>query len=186
MSTVDDAQLTAILQRTVAGVTGIPAALVRPRWQPDPPIQPSPLTNWAAVGVLARRPTDYPYGSLEETPPFDLTGRYVQQRHEFLDAQVSFYGPSAGANAGALRDALYVGQNRWDLESYGIRVRELGEARSAPELVATAWLNRVDLDLTLVRQENRAYAIPALVGGEIQIVSDADFILTVDVTPPPS
>jgi len=46
-----DAALDAVFQALVVGITGLPGTLVRPRWQPVPPTQPSVTTNWAAIGV---------------------------------------------------------------------------------------------------------------------------------------
>ena len=49
-STVFDADLENIFHDAFVGITGIPAGLVRPRWQPEPPLQPDFKTDWMAFG----------------------------------------------------------------------------------------------------------------------------------------
>ena len=40
------------MNTVMAGISGLPSALVRPRWQPNPPVQPDIDTDWLAFGVL--------------------------------------------------------------------------------------------------------------------------------------
>lgn len=166
---LDDEALAAFIQITVAGITGIPGQLVRPRWQPEPLPQPPQSTNWIAVGVTERIGQDYPYEHVSPTPPYDMDITFTQQRQERLEVLASCYGPNAGATATALRDGLYLGPNRDFLKTMGINVREVGDARTAPEMVAAGYLNKVDVPLSFMRQVDRTYAILSLLGVEIRM-----------------
>jgi hypothetical protein len=53
---LDDEELGRRLSNVVAGVTGIPGNLVRPRWQKNPPPIPDEGVDWVAVGVTSYRP----------------------------------------------------------------------------------------------------------------------------------
>lgn len=172
---IDDAQLALFLQQTVAGVIGIPGNLVRPRWQPNPPTQPPAGTDWVAIGVMERIPTDYPRERVNSS------GTLTQSRWETLDVLASFYGPNAGFNSSQLRDGLYIAQNRELLGTYGIRLRDVGSARTVPELVATSWLNRVDMPISLVRQLDRTYAILEMLSANIEFQTEAGALPTVTV-----
>jgi hypothetical protein len=68
----DDA-LVGVLHDMVVGVTGLPASLVRPRWQPQPPTQPSVSTAWCAIGITRYEPYDYPQWTQDE----DTSGNYT-------------------------------------------------------------------------------------------------------------
>lgn len=172
---IDDQQLALFIQITVAGITGIPGKFVRPRWQPNPPTQPPAGTNWIAVGVMERIPTDYPCEFV------NTNGTLTQSRWETLDVLASFYGPNAGFNSSQLRDGLYIAQNRELLGTYGIRLRDVGSARTVPELVATSWLNRVDMPISLVRQLDRTYAILEMLSANIEFQTEAGALPTVTV-----
>ena len=44
-------ELQDVLTAMVAGITGLPGKMVRPRWQPKPPKQPEHNIPWCAVGI---------------------------------------------------------------------------------------------------------------------------------------
>src|SRR5574340_383319 len=52
--------LDALLQGMVVGITGLPGAMVRPRWQSVVPKQPEPTVDWCAIGITTSDRTDYP------------------------------------------------------------------------------------------------------------------------------
>ncbi|MFT2520511.1 hypothetical protein ACMWQB_30330, partial [Escherichia coli] len=47
---LDDDDLDNLLHDMIAGISGLPRAMVRPRWQPTVPKQPEPGVNWCAFG----------------------------------------------------------------------------------------------------------------------------------------
>jgi hypothetical protein len=107
---LDDEILHRRISNLIAGITGLPGNLVRPRWQPNPPQIPAPETNWVAVGVVT-------YPSSHGTPVrrhiSDGDGYDVLDDPELIRLLASFYGPNCGAYARLCRHALWVEQN-WE------------------------------------------------------------------------
>lgn len=132
-----------VLHDLIAALTGLPGNLVRPRWQPRPAKTPGPGTSWCALGVTARTSP----GSQVRVDADDIR----VETHEVLDVLVSFYGPQAPALALAVREGLRVSLNREGLRAANMAFVGAGQMVRAPELVNTAWLNRVDLPLTFRR-----------------------------------
>jgi hypothetical protein len=97
------------LHDTIAGITGFDGTLVRPRWQPQPPTTPARTVDWCAFGVMSVAADFEPWINHYSDPP---PGFDPMQRMERQTVLVSFYGPNAQANAGILRDGIYVDQNR--------------------------------------------------------------------------
>jgi hypothetical protein len=155
----EDADLAAILQGAVVGITGLAGQFVRPRWQGLPPQQPPLATDWAAIGVMQAEPTDYTY--------FDGDG-YLD-RQERLTVMTSFYGPNAGRYGTLLRDGLYVPQNLEQLYLSGIKLYEAGALVTVPELVGDTWLMRRDLTVVLMRDVERHYDIEAILSAPDQL-----------------
>src|SRR5215472_13877859 len=102
-------ELSAALQRTAAVLSGLPGHLVRHRWLPTPPVQPTVETTWAAIGITKVDADEYPYifhvgGQVypgQSDPGYD-----VMQRHLTITVDASFYGPDAEEASGRLRDGL--------------------------------------------------------------------------------
>jgi hypothetical protein len=167
-SALFDAALDALLQQLVVGVTGLPGPLVRPRWQPVEPKRPEPATDWAAVGVSAADPTDYPV----EWHDGSGEGSDVQEAWEQLTALASFYGPHGMQNASLLRRGLYVPQNREALQLAGVDVVDAGGVTAAPDLVNQQWIRRYDLSIRLRRKVQTTYAVLNIESADDVIVTD--------------
>ena len=150
------------LQALVAGVTGLPSNLVRPRWQPENPQQPPRTVSWAAVGVTSQTPDANPYEAHDPTGDGGI-GTDQVQRHETLDVLVSFYGPASQMLGGILRDGLFIAQNRDAARAQGLALVDVGPLLRVPSLIGTVWLNRIDVSITFRRQVNRTYPIRTLV-----------------------
>ena len=132
-----------VLHDLIVALTGLPGDRVRARWQPRPAKTPGPDTSWCALGVTARTSP----GSQLRADADDMR----VETHEVLDVLVSFYGPQASALALAVREGLRVPLNREGLRAANMAFIGAGQMVNAPELAATAWLNRVDLPLTFRR-----------------------------------
>jgi hypothetical protein len=165
--TEDDA-LDAVFQKAIAGITGLPGNMVRPRWQPIPPKQPEPSVNWCAFGVQTQKPDDGPY--IEHIPAGDGKDAYV--RHEDIDVLATFYGPGSQANATRLRDGLGISQNIEELKLDGIAFVESGPIRALPELVNQQWIKRRDIALVFRRKTARDYAILNIVAADIDLETE--------------
>jgi hypothetical protein len=173
----EDGDLDAILQALVAGITGLPGSLVRPRWQTVVPIQPAPEVDWCAIGVIAEIPDDGPF--LHHNS--DGLGSTTSIRHEEIDVLASFYGPHAGANAKILRDGLSIPQNLEALAPNDIGYVGCGTIRTAPAIVNQQWVRKKDFPLTFRCKATRTYAIQNIVAADIHLFDDThvDDLITV-------
>ncbi|MBB3808755.1 phage neck terminator protein [Pseudochelatococcus contaminans] len=154
-SPLEDDDLEDFLQEMVAGITGLSATMVRPRWQPIPPKQPSSETDWAAVGIVHREPDDNAvqiHNSAGE-------GSTTLSRHEVVSVTASFYGPNSHRYAGILRDGLSIAQNREPLQLRDMGLVDVGAVVSVPSLVQQRWIRGADLTIRVRREITREYAI---------------------------
>lgn len=150
-----DDQLENILHATIAGITGLSNALVRPRWQPEPPQHPSFSTNWVAFGILDSDQDNFAYQ--DHDPNGD--GTTAIERDETMTVLLSFYGPSANAFANRFSDGMQLEQNRAELDANGIAMVEIQQPLRIPALVKEKWVNRVDVRAILRRRTSRVYQI---------------------------
>ena len=133
----------------VCGLTDLAGAMVRPRWQPCPPKMPDARMPWCAFGIINQSSPGY-------TAWHDRGVIHVQT-DERLVVLFSFYGPGALSLARALRDGLYVEQNRAMLrQGANLALVSAGDIVAAPELVNMKWIRRQDIQITFVRGPLRA------------------------------
>lgn len=151
---IEGQALRRFLHGLLVGVSGLPTTLVRPSWQPNPPPIPDIDTDWLAFGISAVRPEagDPYYRQLD-------TGEGLTIRHEAIDVACTFYGPNAVGNAGALRDGMYIGQNRENLYLAGMGLVGFSDTIHAPELINDRFFDRADITMTLRREVRRTYPI---------------------------
>lgn len=164
-SILDDEALIDFLQETVAGVSGLPGQLVRPRWQAEPPNLPDFGTDWAAIGITDREADTYPV--IEHDPTGQGADRLI--RHERLDLLCSFYGPHAGSLAALLRDGLFIAQNREALLLVGMALVEVSGSTRAPALVKERYTDRTDITVTLRREIRRTYPVLNLLSAQLAL-----------------
>jgi hypothetical protein len=176
---VDDDALDTALQLLIVGVTGLPATLVRPRWQPVPQKRPEPGTNWCAIGVTNDTPDDGP--SITYDPVNDNA---IYTRHENIFALASLYGPLAKTNAAILRDGLSVNQNLEPLLVIAMSLIETGPIVALNELVNQTWIKRRDMTLHLRRKVTRTYPILSFASSSGSTTSDAPPLTETFSTPP--
>lgn len=177
----EDADLDALFQAAVRDVTGLPGALVRPRWQPTMPKQPEPSVNWCALAVTLITPDDGP--AIEHLPQGDGAEQVV--RHEELEVLTTFYGPQAQGFAARLRDGISLPQNMEALQTSAIGLTEVGRIRTAPELVNQQWIRRCDLVLYFRRKVTRVYPIRHIVAADVHLIDDTHIDELITVPPAP-
>lgn len=165
----EDAQLDAIIQAAITGITGLPGSLIRPMWQASVPKQPEPSVTWVAMGVTAITPDQGPYIEHQSAGQ----GADTYQRHEDLEVFCSFYGPQAQTYAAVLRDGLAIPQNNEALGSQGLAWVECGPLRPAPELFNQQWIRRYDLTIRLRRQVKRTYTVLNILSAADVLISDS-------------
>lgn len=177
-----DAALDAILQGAVVGITGLPGNLVRPRWQPEPPIQPDFNTDWCALGVTRSTPDVFSY---DRHDPIGNggNGQTFVEEDELLTVLHSFYGPDSSLNCELFRKGLMITQNRDVLASNGIYLVEVQEAIILPALLKEKWVRRVDATVIYRRRTSTSYAILNLQQSQVTIGNDS-FSETANVTNP--
>ncbi len=172
---LEDGDLDAQFQQAVVGITGLPGALVRPRWQATNPKQPEPSTNWCSIGVMDITPDAGPYIQHKGAGQ----GQDDFTRHEQIELVATFYGPQAQRYAAMLRDGFGMPQNIESLNAVGISFVECQAFRPVPELVNQQWIRRYDMALTFRRQVRRVYGVlnvlsadPVLISDDIGIISN--------------
>lgn len=158
-SSIDGISLRRFLQSIIVGVTGLPADMVRPMFQQNPPPVPSIEVNWCGYAIADQQ--------------FE-GGAYLQHLssneskvvlHERMDIMCAFYGPDCLVNAGVLRDGvLFIGQNRDQLISQGMGVYGFSSIRHAPELINDRFFDRADITMSINREVRRVYGILNFVG----------------------
>jgi hypothetical protein len=181
---IEDADLDAILQQVVTGVTGLPGSMVRPRWQPTPPKQPEPTVNWCAIGVIASTPDAFPYITHVSGAGITDPSADTFWRHELLEVLASFYGPQAKAYAGYLRDGLNLPQNCEVLVANQIAFVGTDVMRAAPDLINQQWVRRFDLPLQLNRKVQRVYAMPNILSANVHLFDDTGHVDDTITVPP--
>jgi len=145
------------------GLTGLPASMVRPRWQPEPAALPQVGTDWMAFGIT-NRASDVNAAELH----FSSGAGYNElRRHEVLTIMVSVYGPNADSFIEVLRDGMQLGQNREVLVLAAMGLVESGDVVSAPELIKDKWYYRTDMSIRIRRQIVRQYAVETLQSANI-------------------
>lgn len=168
-----DADLDEIFQWYVQNITGLPGNLVRPRWQAQPPRQPTASTTWCAVGVINVYQIGFPqidHQGTDVTNPDDGTDTMTML--ERVEIVASFYGPSSQQYCATLRDGCYVAQNNDQLKPYGMALASVDSIRSIPTLRNTQWLKRYDLRFFVNRLTQRTYQIRNLASAPVNINKD--------------
>jgi hypothetical protein len=164
----EDLDLDLVFQGYVRGITGLPGAMVRPRWQPTVPQTPGPTVDWCAIGVTRTQSQDYP--AIQHDGAGD--GEDLYTRHQEIALMATFYGPNAMRYAETLRDGAYIPQNSEAINQQGIAFVEALDLIAAPELFNQQWQKRYDLTMRFRRVIRRAYPVLNLLGAEAGIQSD--------------
>lgn len=170
---LNDEYLRRFLQTVVAGITGMPGNLVRPRWQPDPPNEPDFDKDWAAIGVINRE-RDVFSAVLHTTDGLG-NGMDSVVRNQILDILSSFYGPNSEANSELFAMGLSLEQNREAIRLNGFGLVSVEETLVVPALLKERWLMGMDIRFRLRRQQIYGYSIPNLNSAQGSIVTDAGF-----------
>jgi hypothetical protein len=177
----NDLALSILIDATIVGITGLSGTLVRPRWQPTPPVQPDGNTNWVAVGITPLRRNQPQLQIIQQDDgDYLLTHNHQQE----LDVLCSFYGPDARGFAELLADGITIPNNRWVLEANSIRFIRMGETRSVPSIVNASWINRADIVMTLTRDITRTYDIPSILAATATVYFNNETAISVEASIP--
>jgi hypothetical protein len=154
---INDFDLSDTLNGLIVGITGLDENLVRPRYQPEPPVIPSSQTTWIAFGdtsidigrTLSAVQRHYPNGD----------GYNELRQDTLITVLVSVYGPLSQRYIELLRDGFFVDQNWEGVRSSGLKFQEIGTIRHVPELINDIWYRRYDMEVLLKREVIRSYPI---------------------------
>jgi len=175
---LEDAALDAIFQQMVVGITALPGNMVRPRWQPNPPKQPEPITNWCALGVTTQELDAGP--AIVHNPTGNGTDTYI--RHQQIDVLCSFYGPNAKQYAQQLEDGLAIPQNLEQLKLSDMNCIETGQIRAAPDLINEQWIRRYDMAIVFRRKITRTYQVLNILTASGTVIASTPLTTTINVT----
>ncbi len=171
------------MQQVVAGVTGLPGNLVRPRWQPEPPNAP-PITAtetpgnapvvpcWAAVGVTRSTPLGFPASTEITQGAAAPLGFSQQSDQEEFDIRCSFYGKMADTYAIVLRSGLMVAQNRECLQLANIGFITTSGRTRVPTLTQGQWWMRVDITASFRREVRTFYPVLYYLSAPAKVITD--------------
>lgn len=173
--------LNRFLQQWFYGIIGVlHADLIRPSFQPEPPVIPEAGDAWMAFSLGVRPSDTFPYIAHDQ----DGAGSDMLQRNEDIAILCSFYdlGSSGEAdrNLALLRDGLSIPQNLEVLYPDFAFVA-CGDPVSVPVLVKERWLYRTDLPITVRRQINRSYPVNNLLSANGTITTDSGLVSAIDV-----
>lgn len=145
--------LTQFIQTLLVGLSNLPAPLVRPDWQVEPPKNPDLPVNWIAFGIVGNEPDANAYQSIDENEVVTL------QRQETLEIQISVYGPEALDNISLVRDGLQIPQNSAALRRANMGYVNIEKAHHIPDLINERWVDRWVTKIFLHRYIQRIYPI---------------------------
>jgi hypothetical protein len=156
------------IQQIFVGVSGLPGALVRPRWQPKPPPIPAVTETWLAVGIVGGISDLNPYVGHDPTGD----GSDTIENHEDVEIRVSCYGPNCYSFAALLRDGLNIRQNREALFLAGAALIASTRIVKTGDLVNTEWRERADLEVQIRRIVKRTYPVLNLLSAQGAFITD--------------
>lgn len=163
---VNDDSLDDLLQAPIVGITGIPGPLVRPRWQPEPPVQPDFDVDWCAFGITRTGPDVFSYQRHDPVGNAGA-GQNIVERDELLYVLHSFYGPNCARNIHRFRSGLDIEQNRATIKASGIVLVEAQDPVNLPALLKEKWVQRIDMTVVYRRRTATAYRILTLQSGQM-------------------
>lgn len=156
-----DENLERQLNGWVRSVSGLPAAMVRPRWTSVQPSLPAADVTWCGFGITGFEP--------DANPAFIQRGDDGGElwRHEVIECVASFYGPGSQGVASQFRDGIGVIQNNETLVALGLSIFDYSKLTASPELINNQWVRRYDITVRLRRKIIREYGIKSLVDAPV-------------------
>lgn len=158
-----DNPLDDFLHAFLVALSTIPGALVRPRWQPEPPNLPNFSTDWLAWGITEMEEDRFAYqGQVQDDEG-------LVERDEILTMLMSFYGPRSAQLAKQVSASMQLGQNRSYLRAQNMSVIEVLDPVKVPALLKEKWVPRVDQRVRFRRRATWAYKIRTIEQAEASL-----------------
>lgn len=172
----DDA-MNDVLQRMVVGITGLPGAMVRPRFQRNPPDMPENEVDWCAIGAMDIEPPEGLPDRVHNPAGDGGAGTTTLSGIEVVNVLASFYGPNAMRYGTTLRDGLTLAQNQDELAvdgSFGLIW--FGPLRLASGIQNTDFRARYDIAIRLRHRFERTYGVRNITEISGKIVTDGGLV----------
>ncbi len=167
--------LNQFLQTVLVGISGLPASLVRPKWQIAPPASPDLAVNWLAFGVSFEDPDTFAYLGL------DNAGTHQTLiRQENVTLQCAFYGPDCDNIARLVRNGFQLPQNNEALRAGNMGFVSSDRPMHVPDLVNERFIDRIEMGIFLRRQVQDTYPVLNILSasGEIHtVLGDDEYLL---------
>ena len=169
---LEDAELEAVFQGYIAGVSGLPSNLVRTRWPAAGAEPPAPDQTWCLMDIRSQAADAAP--AVTHDPAGEGLIPFV--RHESIEVLCSMIGPRA--RSGAICSA--VPQNREALQAQDMAVTGAGPIQARHEQVNQQWIRQYDISLRFARRVKRVYPVLNLLSAPVTThaasVSSTDFV----------
>lgn len=160
-----DKELENFFHNWLQGITRLPAGLIRPAYQPEPPALPKQGTDWLGF-FIAVESSDIHATNV-------VRGNEVEVHlHEVIRLAVSFYGNNARKNAKQLKLGLFIPQNRFELTSNRMGLISSGPIVTLPELVKEQWLYRADMSIAIRRHLLTTYPLEEINSVSIDLYNE--------------
>ena len=163
---LNDVDLQHFFHDVIAGITGLENTVVIPAWQKNPPPIPSIDTDWCAFS-FTRQSAD------NEPAQVQISDSLSEMRtNEIINLLCTFYGPNAQSFSAALRDGIYMSQNREPMLLAGMGLMGVEDIQHIPELRNDRYYQRYDLTINVRREMRRQFPILSFLEAQGTIYAD--------------
>jgi len=165
---LNDIQLRHFFHDVIVGITGLADTRVLPAWQRNPPPIPPIDTDWCAYSFI-RQAAD------NEPVQVQISDSLCEMRtNEQVDLLCTFYGDNAQSFSTALRDGIYMSQNREQLLLAGMGLIGVEDIQHIPEMRNERYYDRYDLTIQIRREMRRQYPILNILKAQGTIYADTN------------
>jgi hypothetical protein len=142
----------------VVGVCGIiDPSTVRPRWQPEPALQPAFGANWVSFGLTRSEPDENAATGLTTS----AAPEFILERDEIHTFLISFCGPSSCAISHQFFDGAQINQNfeAAGFQSFNVGMVSVDSPQNVSMQIHERWVTAWDVALKLRRRIRRVYEV---------------------------
>ena len=178
-----DDPLDNLIQANIVNITGLPASMVRPRFQPEPASHPEYNVDWCAFGIASYDNDAFAAHTFNPTGNGG-TGSMTVERDELITVNLSFYGPDNYQYISAYREGIALDFNRFDLYAANTNLVSVGQIVNLPALLKDKWVKRLDTKVVFRRRVSRSYGVVPLIGNTVTLITDTGLTTTINTQQP--
>ena len=172
---LEDAELEAVFQGYIAGVSGLPSNLVRTRWPAAGAEPPAPDQTWCLMDIRSQAADAAP--AVTHDPAGEGLIPFV--RHESIEVLCSMIGRARAPRGAAARRLGRAAEPR-SLQAQDMAVTGAGPILAKHEQVNQQWIRQYDISLRFARRVKRVYPVLNLLSAPVTThaasVSSTDFV----------